>query len=127
MPRIPKCRRVCAEPRYKSFKSEGLVNGEIILCVEELESIRLTDFENLDQDVAATRMSISRGTFQRILYSARHKLAEALVTGKSITIEGGNYKVSDKWCESSSRCKRCYFSQQVQEKDNDNEEKIIKA
>lgn len=110
MPRIAKCRRVCGEPKYRFFKSDALLGEEITLCVEELESIRLTDFEGLEQDAAATRMSISRGTFQRILYSARHKVAEALVTGKSITIAGGNYEVSTKWCEASKRCKQCYFA-----------------
>ena len=115
MPRIPKCRRVCAEPKHKFFKSDTLLNEEVILCVEELESIRLTDFENLDQDVAAERMSISRGTFQRILYSARHKVAEALVMGKSIAIDGGNYEVSKKLCEASKRCKHCCFSKKQEE------------
>lgn len=115
MPRIAKCRHVCAEPKYRFFKSDALLSEEITLCVEELESIRLTDFEDLDQDVAAKRMSISRGTFQRILYSARHKVAEALVTGKSIIIDGGNYEVSTQSCQINKRCKYCCFSEEMQD------------
>lgn len=110
MPRSTKCRRVCAEPDYKLFKSETACGHQIILCVEELESIRLTDFEGLEQGEAAERMGISRGTFQRILYEARHKVAEALVLGASIVIEGGNYLVSSVACDTSKRCKHCKFS-----------------
>ncbi len=109
MPRIAKCRRVCVEPTHRLFQSDAKLNEEIILCVEELESIRLTDFEGLEQDAAAERMSVSRGTFQRILYSARHKVAEALVIGKSISIEGGNYEVSNSRCQNAKGCKHCPF------------------
>lgn len=109
MPRVAKCRRVCAEPAHKVFRADD-VNGEaIVLCVEELESIRLTDFEDLDQDEAAKRMEVSRGTFQRILYAARHKIASALVTGKTIVIEGGNYEVSGRRCGQNRLCKCCCY------------------
>lgn len=109
MPRIAKCRRVCAEPSSKLFKSERGSDEQVILCVEELESIRLTDFEGLEQGEAAERMGISRGTFQRILYEARHKVAEALVKGINIVIDGGNYSVSSSACGMAKRCKRCQF------------------
>lgn len=117
MPRVTKCRRVCAEPDYKLFKSEATYEQRIILCVEELESIRLTDFEGLEQGEAAKRMGISRGTFQRILYEARHKVAEALVIGASIVIEGGNYLVSSTACNTSKRCKYCRFHKKNHKED----------
>lgn len=109
MPRATKCRRVCIEPLSKLFKVETQSDEVVSLCVEELESIRLIDFEGLEQGEAAQRMEVSRGTFQRILYEGRRKVAEALVQGKSIVVEGGNYEVSSKACNTSKRCSKCKF------------------
>lgn len=61
------------------------------LLVEELEAIRLKDLEGLEQGECAERMEVSRPTFQRILLSAREKVADSLIHGKTIHIEGGNY------------------------------------
>lgn len=65
------------------------------LSVEELEAIKLTDIDGLYQEDAAERMEISRPTFQRVLKSARGKVARCLVEGKALGIEGGNYVLSD--------------------------------
>jgi len=62
-----------------------------ILKLEELEAIRLKDLEGMDQEECAARMEVSRPTFQRILISAREKIADSLINGKSILIEGGNF------------------------------------
>jgi hypothetical protein len=62
------------------------------MSVEELEAIRLSDFEHLDQETAADLMEVSRHTFGRILANARSIVAEALVTGKALRVEGGNYE-----------------------------------
>jgi len=62
-----------------------------ILKLEELEAIRLKDLEGLEQGECAEKMEISRPTFQRILISAREKIADSLVNGKIIHIEGGNF------------------------------------
>ena len=78
------------------FKPSGVplsVLEEIVLRVEELEAIKLKDLEDLDQEECAKKMKISRGTFQRILNSAKKKIADALVNGKAIKVEGGNYKM----------------------------------
>lgn len=64
---------------------------ENILKLEELEAIRLKDLEGLEQEECAARMEVSRATFQRILLSAREKLADSLINGKTIHIEGGNF------------------------------------
>ena len=64
---------------------------EVLITIDEIEAIRLADLEGMEQGDAAERMNVSRGTFQRILYSARQKTADALVCGKAIRIEGGNY------------------------------------
>jgi predicted DNA-binding protein (UPF0251 family) len=66
--------------------------NEVILKVEELESIRLKDYLHLDQTEAAKRMGVSQPTFCRILGEARRKVTEALVEGKAIRVFGGNYR-----------------------------------
>jgi len=64
-----------------------------ILKVEELESIRLKDYLRMDQAAAAERMDISQPTFHRIINEAHCKIAQALIEGKAIRIEGGNYVI----------------------------------
>lgn len=64
---------------------------ENILKLEELEAIRLKDLEGLEQEECAEKMEVSRPTFQRILLSAREKIADSLIKGKTIHIEGGNF------------------------------------
>jgi predicted DNA-binding protein (UPF0251 family) len=66
---------------------------ETILPTEGLEAIRMTDFQGLDQDTAAKMMNVSRQTFGRILAEARAIVADALVMGKILKIEGGHFEV----------------------------------
>jgi len=61
--------------------------------MEGLEAIRLTDFQGLDQETAAGQMNVSRQTFGRILAEARAVVAEALVMGKFLRIEGGHFEM----------------------------------
>ena len=96
MSRPPKCRRVAFFPNVTYFKPAGIPLrdlGEVRLSVEEAEAIRLKDLEGLEQVGGAERMKISRPTFQRILASARQKMADALFNGKAIRIEGGNFEM----------------------------------
>ena len=65
--------------------------AENVLKLEELEAIRLKDLEGLEQTECAERMEVSRPTFQRILLSAREKVADSLINGKMLHIEGGNF------------------------------------
>ena len=84
-------------PGVTYFKPAGIplrALEEIILTVEEAEAIRLKDLEGLEQEEGAEKMNISRPTFQRVLASARQKIASALLNGKAIRIEGGNFEVS---------------------------------
>jgi len=67
---------------------------EIRLTVEEAEALRLKELEKLEQKESAERMNISRPTFQRILSSARHKTADALLNGKVLRIQGGNFEIT---------------------------------
>jgi predicted DNA-binding protein (UPF0251 family) len=93
MPRPKKVRLVSAYPRLSAFIPQGVpVSGEVLLSVEELESVRLSDFEGLDQEAAANLMEVSRQTYGRILARARHGISEALITGKALRIEGGDYE-----------------------------------
>lgn len=64
---------------------------ENVLKLEELEAVRLKDLEGFEQEDCAEKMSVSRPTFQRILLSAREKIADSLVHGKIIRVEGGNF------------------------------------
>jgi predicted DNA-binding protein (UPF0251 family) len=67
---------------------------EVILPLECLEALRLSDLEKLDQETAAARMNVSRQTFGRVLSEAREMVAEALVVGKMIRIHGGAYTLA---------------------------------
>ena len=93
MPRPKKTRFVSGYPTITAFVPRGMaVTGEVLLSLEELEAIRLSDFEHLDQEKAADMMGVSRHTYGRILADARSVVAEALVTGKAMRIQGGTYE-----------------------------------
>jgi len=93
MPRPLKPRFVSGYPVIKTFVPEGgFTSGEVLLSIEGMESIRLSDFEGLDQDSAAKLMKVSRQTYGRILSEARSIVANALVTGKILRIGGGMYE-----------------------------------
>jgi len=97
MPRPPKWRRVDFVPEITYFKPAGVpLNSldEVRLSIEEAEAIRLKDIEGLEQEECAQRMQISRPTFHRVLGSARRNLANALLNGKAIRIEGGNFEMA---------------------------------
>ena len=90
-------RKVSSIPLITYFKPAGIQLTEleeVKLLVEEAESIRLNDLEGLEQEECAQKMNISRSTFSRILDSARQKIADALLNGKAIRIEGGNYEMT---------------------------------
>ncbi len=117
MPRNIKCRRICAEPQTTLFMPQDTEKPYITLSVVELESLRLCDLEGLEQQDAAECMGISRGTLQRILYSARRHTAEALTGGYGIIIQGGQYEIAQKKCGCGKKCKRCGYDNYVQEED----------
>jgi len=79
------------------FKPAGIPLAnlqEVRLSIEEAEAIRLKDIEGLEQEDCAQKMSVSRPTFARILLAARQKIADALLNGKALRIEGGNYEMA---------------------------------
>ena len=92
MPRPCHCRRVSALPKSSCFKPNGVPLHEleeVVLSLDGLEALRLADFEDLNMDEAAARMGVSRHTFGRLLRRARHGVAQALVLGQALRIEGG--------------------------------------
>jgi len=97
MPRPIKWRRVAFIPEVNYFKPVRIplrILEEVNLSVEEAEAIRLKDLEGLEQESCAEKMNVSRQTFQRVLASARQKIADALLNGKAIRIEGGNFEMT---------------------------------
>jgi predicted DNA-binding protein (UPF0251 family) len=92
MPRPLICRRVSGCPRSEYFKPAGIpLSGleEVRLTRDELEALRLADLEGLYQAEAAAKMGVSRQTFGNIVGSARHKVADVLVNGRALRIQGG--------------------------------------
>ena len=90
-------RKVSTLPQVNHFKPAGIPLAsidEINLLVEEAEAIRLKDLEHLEQEECAAKMHISRTTFSRILDQARQKIADALLNGKGLKIEGGNFEMA---------------------------------
>ena len=96
MARPRKCRRVCTLPKVNEFGPVDLsigTNELIIMSIEEYESIRLMDLERLNQEECANAMGVARSTIQKIYEDARIKLADSIVNGKILKIEGGDYKL----------------------------------
>jgi len=97
MPRPRQFRRVACLPQATYYKPRGIplsVLQHINLTVDELEAIRLADLQGMYQEKAADKMNISRQTFGRILESAHKKIADALVNGKALSIEGGTIELA---------------------------------
>ncbi|MDP1884660.1 MAG: DUF134 domain-containing protein [Candidatus Moranbacteria bacterium] len=90
MTRPKLCRRLRFKPKAHYFKPQGVPMAEleeIILTKEEMEAVKLKDFDGMEQIEASEKMDTSQSTFQRILSSARVKIAEAIVKGKALKIE----------------------------------------
>jgi predicted DNA-binding protein (UPF0251 family) len=97
MPRPRKWRKVCCLPESNVFGplSGPVQEEEIVMTVDEYETIRLIDLESLTQEECAERMNVARATVQKIYTDARLKLAESLVNGYILKIQGGEYELYD--------------------------------
>lgn len=94
MPRRVKCRKVCHYPQTLEFLPQNN-NAElepIVLTVDEYEAIRLIDRRGMSQEQCAVFMQIARTTVQRIYETARKKLADFVVEGRPLRIEGGDFR-----------------------------------
>lgn len=107
LPRPRQCRLVQENPRVNYFKPRGVPLRELTeayLAVEGYEALRLADMEGLTMEEAASRMEVSRHTFGRILANARRAVADALVNGRALHIQGGHYEVLGNDSLKSSQC-----------------------
>lgn len=120
MPRPCKRRRVCSMPgcgRFGPVGQEGEGLPAVTMTVDEYEAIRLIDLLGLTQEECAERMNVARTTAQAIYVSARKKLAECLVEGRELLIEGGQYVL----CEEGERgcgCGKCHQKGRMRQNEN---------
>jgi predicted DNA-binding protein (UPF0251 family) len=101
VPRPYCCRRVAGQPAASIFKPIGIpvrMLDEVVMTLDEFEAIRLADLDGLYQESAAKQMGVSRPTFSRITAAAHRKLADAIVHGKALRIEGGPVHVAGHRC-----------------------------
>lgn len=101
MPRPFCSRRISGHPPASVFKPVGIPIvelEEVVMSLDEFEAMRLADLDGLYQEEAAKQMSVSRPTFSRIMESAHRKLADAIVHGKALRIEGGPVRVEGRRC-----------------------------
>jgi uncharacterized protein len=92
MPRPFSSRRIAGRPVVSIFKPAGVPLREleeVVMTLDEFEAIRLADLDGRYQEQAAGEMGVSRTTFSRIVDSAHRKIADAVVHGKVLRIEGG--------------------------------------
>ena len=110
MPRPPIQRQIAGCPAATVYKPAGVPARELTwtqLTLDEFEAIRLIDGQGLDQEQAAGQMGVSRPTVTRILASARAKIAQVLVEGQALLIEGGPIvQVSPGRGRGQGRCRR---------------------
>jgi len=96
MVRPRRTRRISFQPDITYFKPAGIPMvhlKETILSFDELEAIRLVDSKGMEQNKAGKKMKISQSTLSRLLRDGRKKLADAIVSGQAIKIQGGNFKM----------------------------------
>jgi predicted DNA-binding protein (UPF0251 family) len=96
MVRPQKDRRVAFNPEISYFKPRGIPMvrlEEVRLTVDEREAIRLSDLLGMSHEEAGRCMGVSRATFGRIIQKGRKIIADALINGKAINVEGGNYRI----------------------------------
>lgn len=105
MPRPRKCRKVCCMPKTTEFRPEACHDNQKVVCmtVDEYETIRLIDKEGFSQEECGIYMNVARTTVQQIYNNARKKLAEVIVDGCRLKIEGGDYKV----CSGEEKVCKC--------------------
>ena len=111
-------RRVCCKPKYNEFQSKNGNDEFVRLSLEEYEVIRLIDYENLTQEECASRMNVARTTVTSLYQDARSKIADCIINGKILIIDGGNYEL----CPNTNICNgyNCKYSniQIIERKEN---------
>ena len=94
--RPKKYRLVRQDPLISQFSPRGRPGrpDEVDLTMDEFEAVRLADYMGLEQKEAAKSMHISQQTFSRILIKAHKAIADGLIGGKIIKIQGGTYIIN---------------------------------
>ena len=101
MARPKKERVICACPQFRRFSpSDAPDTGTVYLTLDEYEVFRLHDLEHLRQAEIALQMKVSRATVAEMLDEAHRKLADVIVNGRQLRLEGGRYCV----CPLGSGC-----------------------
>lgn len=107
MGRPPRRRFVACMPRAFAFKPVGIRAcdlDQVVLGFDELEAMRLVDFEGLSQEQAAASLGVSRQTVGRVVEQARRTVTDALLHGKALLIDGGAFQVTGQlFCGSCGR------------------------
>ncbi|WP_101912846.1 DUF134 domain-containing protein [Megasphaera vaginalis (ex Bordigoni et al. 2020)] len=103
MARPSRCRKVCALPQVDEFlpADEKKMRPTVVMTVDEYEVIRLIDLVGLTQAQCAVQIAVSRTTVTGIYETARRKLADVVIHGKRLLIEGGNIKT----CQRAATCR----------------------
>lgn len=105
MPRPRKCRKVCSMPKNTEFAPRNNCGKDetIVMTIDEYETLRLIDKEGFSQEECGQYMNVARTTIQHVYNKARQKVATALVDGRTLKIEGGDYII----CDGEERACRC--------------------
>ena len=110
MVRPQKNRLIYIDPKASYFKPRGIPMvdlDQVQLPLDGLEALRLADYLGLSHQQAGEQMGVSRATFGRIVEQARKLVADALIHGKAINVEGGNYTRIDPSKNRRFICDRC--------------------
>ena len=113
MVRPKKNRLIGFDPKINYFKPRGIPVidlEEVRLTVDEREAIRLADLLGMCHEDAGRQMGVSRATFGRIVQRARQVVADAIINGKAVRVEGGNYKMVGPM--RIFRCRACHYEWQ---------------
>ena len=106
MARPYKNREIISAPRAYYFKPRAVPLCELeetALFLDEFQALKYAELDGKDQAAAAAAMKISRQTFGNILAAARRKLADAVVNGKALKIEGGPAEMARPTCERKNK------------------------
>jgi predicted DNA-binding protein (UPF0251 family) len=115
MVRPKKNRLVRFDPKINYFKPRGIPVfdlEEVCLTVDEREAVRLADLLDMSHEDAGSHMGVSRATFGRIVQNARKTIADAIINGKAVRVEGGNYKIVSR--RRIFRCRACNYEWEEQ-------------
>jgi predicted DNA-binding protein (UPF0251 family) len=113
MPRKKRERKMLMPPAIKGMSVTGVrgrKSNQVFLLLEEYETIRLLDYQMLNQEQAAVLMQVSRPTLTRIYEEARRKVASAFVEGRDIVVRGGKVSFEEEWY-ACTNCKQRFHHQ----------------